>query len=192
MAEEKRDSYTRLFNPILEALCRTEFTGRELRVVLFIIRATYGWNKKKFPLSKSYIMKGTGISERNVCRIIKKLISRKILLDYGIDKTSRSRVYGLNKKYSQWDAMSVTDDSVTDDTLCLTNEDHESVTDDRDMSVTDDTQKRHIKDKLKEKEKKCSQNLPFLDSETGKWVMPEEGSEEGENDEVEEDENGDI
>jgi len=176
MAEERKDSYTKLFNPILEAICKTEFTGRELRIVLFIIRATYGWNKKKFPLSKSYIAEGTGISTRNVSRIIKRLIERHILIEYGIDKKTRAKVYGLNKKYSKWDAMSVTDDNDNDDSICMTDGDHDHVNDDRDMSVTDDIQKRHIKRHiLKEKEKKCPSKEPFLDPETGTFVYPEEG-----------------
>jgi len=179
MAEERKDSYTKLFNPILEAICKTEFTGRELRIVLFIIRATYGWNKKKFPLSKSYIAEGTGISTRNVSRIIKRLIERHILIEYGIDKKTRANVYGLNKKYSKWDAMSVTDDNDNDDSICMTDGDHDHVNDDRDMSVTDDIQKKHIKRHiLKEKEKKCSQNSLFFNPETETWEERDESGEE--------------
>ena len=185
MAEEekKRDSFTRLFNPILEAICKTEFTGNELRIVLFIIRSTYGWHKKKFPLSKSYIAEGTGIGERTVCRVVKRLVDRHILIEYGTDKPSRSKVYGLNKRYSQWDAMSVTGDSVTGDTLCLSFDVTESVTYDRDESVTDDRQKRKSKKKeLKEKEKKCSPEPYFLNPETGMWeeVEDEDGEDGGE------------
>ena len=170
MAEDRKESYTKLFNPILEAICRTEFTGREIRIVLFVIRATYGWNKKKFPLSKSYIAEGTGISVRNVSRIVKRLVNRNILIEYGTDKSTRAKVYGLNKKYSQWDAMSVTDDNDNYDRVCMTDGDHDSDNDDRDMSVTDDRQKRQSKRHIKkEKEKKCTQKELFLNPETGMW-----------------------
>ena len=180
MAEEKKDSFTKLFNPILEAICKTELTGREIRIVLFVIRATYGWNKKKFPLSKSYIAEGTGISTRNVSRIVRRLIEKNVLIEYGTDKSTRAKVYGLNKKYSQWESMSVTNDSDNGDRVCMTNEDHNPDNGDRDMSVTDDRQNIHIKRHIKKEiKKKCSQNPYFLNPETGMWEMVEE-EEEGE------------
>lgn len=179
MADEQRESYTKLFNPILEAICKKELTGRELRIVLFVIRATYGWNKKKFPLSKSYIAEGTGISTRNVSRIVRRLVERNILIEYGTDKNTRAKVYGLNKKYSKWDAMSVTDDTDNGDRVCMTTGDHDPDNGDRDMSVTDDRQKRHIKRHiLKEKEKKCTQKEHFFLNEDGIWERSIEDVEE--------------
>lgn len=175
MAEERKESYTKVFNPILEAICKKELTGREIRIVLFVIRATYGWNKKKFPLSKSYIAEGTGISVRNVSRIVRRLVERNVLIEYGTDKTTRAKVYGLNKKYSQWDAMSVTVVSDNDDSICMTNGDHDPDNGDRDMSVADDRQKRQIKRHIKkEKEKKCTSKVPFLNPETEMWEFPED------------------
>ena len=109
MAEEQernenyRENYTRLFNPILEAICIGNFNGRELKIIFFVIRCTYGWNKKCYPMSKAFIAEGTGLSTRHVCEILKRLIDRRVIIDYGTDKKSRAKIYGLNKKFSQWD-----------------------------------------------------------------------------------------
>lgn len=186
MADEdkKRDSFTRLFNPILEAICKTEFTGRELRVVLFIIRSTYGWNKKKFPLSKSYIAEGTGIHRRHVSSIIKNLVDRHIIIEYGTDKKSRCKMYGLNKKYSQWDnPMCTENDNDKYGDICAPNSVIDSVENGDDMCTEESAQNRHIKRHIKkEKEKKCSPEPYFLNPETGMWeeVEDEDGEDGGE------------
>ena len=209
MAEERKESYTRLFNPILDALCRqsTEISASQYAIILFVIRSTYGWNKKKFPLSKSYIAEGTAMTERSVKKNITILVNKGYLIEYGTDRKTRSKIYGLNKRFSQWgkgpailsegerpDTLEgERSGSVQSDTLSVNGQVTEGARVDTDEGERLDTQKRHIQRKsIKEKEKKCSQNLPFLDSETGKWVMPEEDSKEVENKEVEEDENGDI
>lgn len=175
MAEEKRDSYTKLFNPILEALIKKDFSGREYRVIFFIIRSTYGWNKKKFPLSKSYIAEGTGIDRRKVGTIIKRLVERNVLIDYGTDKKSRCKVYGLNKKYSQWDnPMCAENDTVVYGDICAPNLDTDVAENDDDMSAENGAQNRHIKRHIKkEKEKKCSPKGPFL-NEKGCWELPDD------------------
>ena len=179
MAEERKDSYTKLFNPILEAICKTEFTGRELRIVLFIIRATYGWNKKKFPLSKSYIAEGTGISRRHICEVIRGLVKRNILIEYGTDQKSRAKVYGLNKRYSQWDHDVPETDIVENGDISSPNSVLDSDEDGDDMYAENGAQKRHIKRHiLKEKEKKCSQNSLFFNPETETWEERDESGEE--------------
>lgn len=178
--EEKRDSYTKLFNPILEAICRTDFTGREIRIVLFVIRATYGWNKKKFPLSKSYISEGTGISRRHICDVIRGLVKRNVLIEYGTDKSTRAKVYGLNKKFSQWDRDVPKTDNAENGDISSPNSVLDSEEERDDMYADSGAQNRHINRHIKkEKEKKCSQNPYFLNPETGMWEMVEE-EEEGE------------
>ena len=180
--EKKRDSFTRLFNPILEAICKTEFTGRELRVVLFIIRSTYGWNKKKFPLSKSYIAEGTGISRRHVGDVVRALVKRNIIIEYGTDKKSRCKVYGLNKKYSQWDdPMCPKNGTAGNGDICAPNSVIDSEESGDDMCPVDGAENRHIKRHIKkEKEKKCSQNRIIFNPKTGCYeeAEDEDGGEE--------------
>ena len=172
MAEEKerKDSYTKLFNPILEALCKSDLNASELKIVFFVIRCTYGWNKKKFAMSKSFIAEGTNIDRRNVGKIMKGLVDKNVLIDYGIEKDSRIKVYGLNKHYSQWGDV-VSNASGNLDDICAS-ETPLSMSSEMPVSIVanethkKDKLKRHIK---KEKEKKCSQKDVFFLDENGNW-----------------------
>ena len=190
MAEEKRDSYTKLFNPILEALYRShELTSAQFAIILFVIRSTYGWHKKKFPMSKAFIAEGTELSERCVIKNVNILVSKGYLIEYGVDRETRSKIYGLNKRYSQWGKGPATLvegerlDTEQPDTLWVNGEvtmGEQSFSDEGERS---DTQKRNIKKKdKKEKEKKCSPEPYFLNPETGMWeeVEDEDGEDGGE------------
>lgn len=47
------DGYTRIANELLDALIRSGLTKRELRVVLVVIRQTYGYNRSSDDISGS-------------------------------------------------------------------------------------------------------------------------------------------
>lgn len=119
MAEENKElkNYTRIFNPILEALSlhTKNLSSAEYSVLLCVIRSTYGWKQKSHPMSKTLIMQKTGLSEPTVKRVLKSLIDRHYLIDYGIDKKTKCKVIGLNKKYSQWNAEGFIDERVNSD-----------------------------------------------------------------------------
>jgi len=72
------DGYTKIVNSIVEALCQTDLSGTEMRMVLFLLRKTYGWNKKIDAISQSQFAEGVNINRRNVNREIKRLINRNI------------------------------------------------------------------------------------------------------------------
>lgn len=69
--------------------------GRELNVVILILRKTYGFNKKSDYISLSQFEQGTGIDRKSICRVLTKLTSNKII-------TKDGSFYGLNKDYSTW------------------------------------------------------------------------------------------
>jgi len=178
--EKKRDSFTRLFNPILEALCKSNLSSREFKIVFFVIRCTYGWNKKMFPMSKSFIAEGTNIDKRDVGKIIKGLVSKNVLIEYGTDKVTRAKIYGLNKHYSQWSMCGDLPTGQTAD-ICPAISDIDSGQTADDMSGADTEQNRHIKRHIKkEKEKKCSQNRIIFNPDTGCYeeAEDEDGGEE--------------
>lgn len=77
--------YTRIDNSLLELLYSNDLCGSELRVALFILRQTTGWNIDKKYMTVSYIANGTGINERTVKRDLKKLREKNIL-NFGMDK----------------------------------------------------------------------------------------------------------
>ena len=73
-------NFTQVPNDILEALARTHLSPNESKVVFLVIRKTYGWRKRTDWIALSQIAKYTGITRSNVCRYIKSLVQRNILV----------------------------------------------------------------------------------------------------------------
>jgi len=90
------DNYTKVPNEILEALARINLSSYEVRILLFIIRKTNGWQKKTDWISLSQLSQGTGIHKSHVCRTIKSLVTRNIIVK------GRDKRVGLQTNYAKW------------------------------------------------------------------------------------------
>jgi phage replication O-like protein O len=88
--------FTKVPHGILEALARICLGSYEMRVVLFVIRKTYGWHKEVDWISLSQISEGTGIAKSNVSRTIKSLALKNIII------RPDSRHLGLQEDYLLW------------------------------------------------------------------------------------------
>ena len=96
-------SKTGIHYAILELLAAADLTGGEFRCLLFILRKTYGWQKKSDALSYGQIATATGLSRRGVINSIQSLIAKRLLIasDATIGRNG-SRVYSFNKYFEQW------------------------------------------------------------------------------------------
>lgn len=93
------DGYTRIANELLEAISNSHafpVTLRQLRVVLAVIRKTYGFNKKSDRISDSQLAAETGLSRQNVNKAKRELLAMGVLFMYG-------HKLGINKHADQWD-----------------------------------------------------------------------------------------
>ena len=90
------DGYTPIANEILEALAKTKTTNYQMRVLVFLLRKTYGFRKRDDWISCSQIVAGTGINKAHVSRAKKELLQRKMIV------TPLGNKMGFNKHYSQW------------------------------------------------------------------------------------------
>lgn len=88
--------YWRLANSLSDALVQHKFTGRELTLLIAIMRNTYGYNKKKRMLSHTYLANATGISRQNVVAVIQKLKRCDVLHVDGV-------TIGINKQFDAWE-----------------------------------------------------------------------------------------
>lgn len=79
---------------------RASLGGGEFRVLLAVVRLTYGWRKKAAPITARQVARATGLSLRHAKRTLGALIDAGILLR---QKSGRRNVLGLNKRYWQWD-----------------------------------------------------------------------------------------
>jgi phage replication O-like protein O len=97
------EGFTPIANSIMEALARTQLSGYEWRVLFFLLRKTYGWNKKSDRISLSQFVDGTGINQRRVIEAINSLIAKNIIHKTSAEKrTSKGREYEFNKHYGSW------------------------------------------------------------------------------------------
>ncbi|PIQ88710.1 MAG: hypothetical protein COV72_07215 [Candidatus Omnitrophica bacterium CG11_big_fil_rev_8_21_14_0_20_42_13] len=93
------DGYTRIANELLEAIIIYPFRAVELKIVLFIIRKTYGWKKKTEIISYGAIARELKTDIRYVKRLMNKLVSDRVIFKV---KIGRQNLIGLNKNYTAW------------------------------------------------------------------------------------------
>lgn len=95
------NGYTRIANELLHALIRAKLNGREWKVIMAIIRKTYGFHKKSDRISFTQITTLTGIRKQHVHFIMKSLIKKNIVAR---NKLNRGRGYEIRiqKDYSKW------------------------------------------------------------------------------------------
>ena len=82
-----RPESTPIYNEILEKLGISRISGQEYRVILVVIRQTFGWQDPKTThrktsdwISYSQFEEKTGMDHSNVGKILRRLIEKKILL----------------------------------------------------------------------------------------------------------------
>lgn len=94
--------FTRLHNLILDALAVARFTATEYRVIIFLLRKTYGYNKKDDDLSLSQWEEGTNTSRANISHTLAGLIEKNVI--YRLDSTRPfCHRYCFNKYIENWD-----------------------------------------------------------------------------------------
>jgi len=94
------DGYTRIANELFEAMMRAPLIGAEHRVLMGIIRLTYGYNRKVDAISVSQIMGATGVPRRTVIRAMHNLIRKNIITS--VSRPGQPALVGVQKRYQDW------------------------------------------------------------------------------------------
>jgi hypothetical protein len=94
MANPQPDEFTRISNELLEAILLSNFTKRQLNIILLVIRLSYGCGKKYAVLRKSDFGIA-GIDKSDIKKELALLAESKVLMIEG-DRIS------LNKDYDRW------------------------------------------------------------------------------------------
>ena len=92
------DGYTRIANELLEAVTNAQtcpITLRQIRVVLAVIRKTYGFNKKADRISDGQLAADTGLSRQNINKAKRELLAMSVLRMEG-------NKIGVNKYAEEW------------------------------------------------------------------------------------------
>src|SRR5574344_2572674 len=92
---QKENGYTAIANEIMDNIIKLQLAGSEWKLLLFVFRKTYGFNKKQDLISLSQFQKACSLNRTQVCKGLKSLVSRLILLK---DNNGLS----FNKNFNQW------------------------------------------------------------------------------------------
>jgi len=96
------DGYTRIANELYEAITNVHtcpVTIRQMRIVLAVIRRTYGFNKTMDRIADTQVAADTGLPRQMVNKAKNELIDMRVLVSNG-------RQLGVNKHYDEWDFSS--------------------------------------------------------------------------------------
>jgi len=96
---QKEKGHTRIANELYDAVLAWRFSSYEQRVLMFIIRKTYGWNKKSDKIALSQFVKATGIRKSHVSRALSLLLKQNVITKGG---NRDLREWGLQKDYDKW------------------------------------------------------------------------------------------
>ncbi len=83
MAESQPDRFVRFPLNLLEALLRARLSGTQWRILLWVVRHTYGWNRGWTPFSWYRIAKETGLDRAAAYRAGTALMRAQILVRRG-------------------------------------------------------------------------------------------------------------
>lgn len=104
---QKENGYTAIANEIMEALIKYSLPSSEMRCLLFVIRKTYGFNKKTDAISLSQFVRATALNRRAVIRALNNLNHKNLIYKEqgGVknDTISTSK-YRFNKHYNSWNS----------------------------------------------------------------------------------------
>lgn len=98
---QKENGFTPISNEILDELVKLRIPASEKDVLFFVVRKTYGYQKKEDKIPLSQFEKGTGLSRVTVVKALKNLVSRNILIKKELVK-SGIPLYSLNKHHDLW------------------------------------------------------------------------------------------
>ncbi len=102
MARPQPDQYTKISNELMEAIPHYKLNGTQLRLLFVILRYTYGFNRKEWDLSLSFLSKSTGLRKEQVRHELSNLIKYNVVNVVREASFKAARVLALNKDYDTW------------------------------------------------------------------------------------------
>jgi len=99
------DGYTRIANELMDALCKFSWPGAQpMKLALFILRKTYGFNKPADAIPLSQFSEATGIPKHKVCEVLGKLAAMGVIV-VTPQGNKPAKVYAINKDYEKWQPL---------------------------------------------------------------------------------------
>lgn len=95
------NGYTKIANELLEAICRLNISGNEMRILLYIIRRTYGFNRTYSEIPLSEISTALGMRKNHISEVLKKLSAKRIIELHPSEGT-KPQTISIVKNYDEW------------------------------------------------------------------------------------------
>ncbi|PPC82611.1 MAG: hypothetical protein CTY38_06040 [Methylotenera sp.] len=93
------DGHTKIANELLDAIIGHDFSKRQLKILLFIMRKTYGWNKSEDDIARSQLMEATGLLNPHITTALQELQAENVVI---ITNGKHAKRYKINKYYNEW------------------------------------------------------------------------------------------
>jgi phage replication O-like protein O len=106
--------YVRIHYAILEKLAQAECTGEEFRCVIFLLRQTYGFNKKEDKISLAQWAAGARMKRQNVWRTLASL-KAKGLIYHKESGPKKPHIWGFNKYFDPLGTQPVAESVISGD-----------------------------------------------------------------------------
>lgn len=96
------NGYTRIANELIDAIGQLDLNGTEYKVLLCILRQTYGYQRKNHKISTSFISVWANCSLRAVKKALKRLRELDVVKVINEDQRGIISILELNKDYDSW------------------------------------------------------------------------------------------
>lgn len=92
---QKENGYVPIANELFEKIGEFDFLGSEFRVIICVLRKTYGFNKKEDYISLTQFELATKLSRPTIVSVLKNLVENNVLIRKG-------SVWKINKDWESW------------------------------------------------------------------------------------------
>lgn len=100
MLDTIESTFTKVPNALLENVCKSKLNATQIKIILVVIRYTFGFNRDDHDLSEKFISKAIKADRTQLSKEIKKLIGLNVL-NVTIEPTpNSSRRLKINGNYS--------------------------------------------------------------------------------------------
>lgn len=99
---QKENGYTPIAHELMGAILVYSFTAYGLRVLFYILAATYGRQRKKAQISYGGIAKNVRFSRRNVIRACRKMQDENVIFIQKSCGERSANIIGVKKDYQTW------------------------------------------------------------------------------------------
>lgn len=95
------DGYCKLANELLEAIASAPICGEQFRVMMAIIRKTYGYGKKSDTIALSQLQAISKLPRQSVCRALNGLKKANMITSHQ-NATRTPSTYAVQKDWEKW------------------------------------------------------------------------------------------